>query len=132
MAPSASHRGSAGFTLLEVLVAAVIAALALGVLFSGAAGGIRTARIAAHVQEATSRAQSRLAVLAHGAPPPLGTQSGEDGGGFAWRTAVTRVASQAGLALLDLGVTLSWQLDGGTRAVTLHTRRLVPLPRQSP
>ncbi len=125
-------RGTAGFTLLEVLIAAVIAGLALGVLFGGAAGGVQTARIAAHVQEAVSRAQSRLAVLSHGAPPPPGAQSGDDGGGYSWGTQVVRVGAQGGLALIDIGVSLSWTFDGGSRVVVLHTRRLAPAPPQSP
>ena len=46
-----------GFTLLEVLVAFIIAALALGVLFQGGIGGLTTANAAARYDEALSRAQ---------------------------------------------------------------------------
>jgi general secretion pathway protein I len=121
-----------GFTLLEVLVAAVIAALALAVLFQGAAGGVQIARVADHMQEAVSRARSRLAVLEHGAPPAPGDQSGDDGGGFHWRTRVTQVGFGRGVALYDLAVAESWTIDGGTREVLLHGRRVAAAAPEPP
>lgn len=130
--PGARRAREAGFTLLEVLVAAAIAALALAVLFQGAMGGIRTARVADHLQEAVSRARSRLTVLEHGAMPLPGEQSGEDGGGFSWRSRVTQVGFGTGVALYDLAVWESWTLDGGTREVVLHGRRVAPAPREAP
>ena len=122
----------AGFTLLEVLVAAAIAALALAVLFQGAVSGVQTARVADHVQEAVSRARSRLAVLEHGAPPLPGDQSGDDGSGFHWRSRVTQVGFGTGVALYDLAVAESWTTDGGTREVVLHGRLVAPAPREAP
>ena len=122
----------AGFTLLEVLVASMVAALALGVLFGGAAGGVRSARVAGHVQEATARAQSRLTVLEHGPAPQPGESEGADGGGFRFRQFVTAVARAPGLALYDLAVTSSWNSDGGEREVTLRSRRVMPAPPETP
>ena len=121
-----------GFTLLEVLVAAAIAALALGVLFQGAAGGVRAARISAHVQEATSRAKSRMAVLERGGPVLEADNSGDDGGGFRWRTRVAQVARGRGVALYDLGVAITWATDGGQRQVALQSRRIAPAPPEPP
>ena len=121
-----------GFTLLEVLVAAAIAALALAVLFQGAAGGVRTARVADHVQEAVSRARSRLAVMEHGPAPLLGDQSGDDGGGFRWRSHVTQVGASGGAVLYDLAIAVSWTADGGEREVTLHGRRVAATPPEPP
>ena len=72
-----------GFTLLETLVAFLIAALAMGALMQGAAGGLQATRVAGHTQETLSRARSRLAAAAL-APVP-GEQQGDDGGGYAWR-----------------------------------------------
>lgn len=146
-ARGAAGRLAAGFTLLEVLVAFIIAALALAALFKGASGGLQSARIAAHYQEAVSRAQSRLAALSASIQP--GRQSGDDGGGFLWHTTVeagpavvvprptTRLGRQDvdRSVLYAVTVVLSWQMDGGVRQVVLSTQRLglaPPEPAQSP
>jgi general secretion pathway protein I len=131
-----------GFTLLEVLVAFIIAALALGALTQGAAGGLQSARVSGHYQEALSRARSRLATL--GAAPTPGEQRGDDGGGFAWQVDVVPVAT-AGRAregvdpprpgratLLAVTVRVSWRMDGGERAVVLTTERLGSAPPEPP
>ncbi len=123
----------AGFTLLEVLVAFVIAALALGVLFGGALGGLRSEHTADRMMEALSRAQSHLATVGHGVPLRPATQEGEDGTGFHWRITITpaeTAATQTGaaaaprLALYHVVVTESWPQEGGERSVVLRTQRL--------
>jgi general secretion pathway protein I len=125
-----SPRRASGFTLLEVLVAFIIAALALGVLFEGSISGLKSARLATHYEEALSRARSHLAVLMVQNGFQARRQSGDDGGGFRWQTQVTplAVAAVPGLkirpVLYALRVTISWQMDGGRRSVTLHSERL--------
>jgi general secretion pathway protein I len=79
-----------GFTLLEVLVAFVIAALAMGVLFSMAGSSLRAVEVAGRYQEAISRARSHLG--AGGATLIPGVQQGDDGGGFRWALQVAEVA----------------------------------------
>ena len=132
-----------GFTLLEVLVAFIIAAMAVAALLQGAAGGLQSARVAAHYQEAVARAQSRLAALSASIQP--GQQGGDDGGGFLWRTdvqagpavVVPRPATQLGpqgtdrTVLYAVTVAVSWQMDGGSRQVALSTQRLGPAPPES-
>ncbi len=110
-------RSDAGFTLLEVLVAFIIAALALAVLFDGAVGGLRSARLSAHYQEALSRARSRLAAVV----PTDADQQGDDGGGFHWHTQVTTLAAAPGSVLHGIRVVISWDSDGGTRDVALSS-----------
>ena len=132
-------RRDSGFTLLETLAAFLIAALALGALTQGAAGGLRAARVAGHTQEALSRARSRLAAAAL-APVP-GEQQGNDGGGYAWRVTTTLLLTappgrgdilRPGMALYAVRASVSWAMDGGTREVALDTQRVVPAQAQAP
>jgi general secretion pathway protein I len=146
---SASHAatrdGSSGFTLIEVLVAFVIAALALGVLYEGAAGGLRVGLRARRVAAALSHARSHLAALGAGALA-AGEQSGDDGGGFRWRGRVTPLATvplggdAAGvsdargprLVLYGIAVRIDWDADGGPGHVTLDSERLGLAPPPPP
>ncbi len=125
-----------GFTLLEVMVAFAIAALALTVLTQAASHGTLATSASVHMQEAISRAQSRLAAATL-APHP-GEQSGDDGGGFTWRTDVQTVATGAlrdheavRSTLYHISVEIFWRLDGGQRQVRLDTMRLAPAASRS-
>lgn len=127
------HRPEGGFLLLEVLVAFVIAALALAVLFRGAVAGLRATDIAGRYEQAVARARSHLAALggraSHFVP---GVATGDDGSGFRWETHTTPVGSLtiAGppperILLYRVSVTESWSAGHGTRReVQLTTARL--------
>lgn len=136
------RRGERGFTLLEVLIAFAIAAIALAVLYQGALGGLRGSSVAARVQEATVRARSHMAALGRGTALIAGDQDGDDGGGFRWHTRVVPLGTTSGhrgsdqgdeaddaprrpLSLFAVVVTISWQQDGVTRQITLESRRLM-------
>lgn len=119
-----------GFTLLEALIAFAIAAMALAALTQAAAGGLRSSLVAAHTEQALSRAKSRLTAAA--LAPVAGEQSGDDGGGFSWRTLVRpaetgRRAGASRAILYDIAAEVSWTMDGGARRVALDTLRLATL-----
>lgn len=134
--PTRTLPEDAGFTLLEVLVAFVIAALALGVLFEGAVGGIRATQVADRTAEALTRARSHLATVGNGVVLRPTTQEGDDGSLYHWTLRIAplqSVASGTGrqasrLVLYGVQVTESWpdSSSGGdhTRVVILRTRRL--------
>jgi len=131
-----------------VLVAFVIAALAGGALLSGVSDGLRVARVAAQTEPALSHARSHLAALGSGAAIVAGEQSGDDGGGFRWRTRVTQlVATQLGpdargggppvgvtrpaaaappsrAVLYAVAVVVSWGEGRAHREVTLRSERM--------
>ena len=97
MRPRPEGRAAAGFTLLEVLIAFAIAALAIGVMVEGVVGGLRAATTASQVQQAVALARSRLAAseaLVLAGPPPQPSQTGQDGM-FRWRVDLTPSASAA-------------------------------------
>ncbi len=123
-----------GFTLLEVLVAFAIASIALAVLFRGGVDGVFASRIAARTEEAVARAQSRLTAMCHGARLAPGTQSGNDGGGFAWRSEVLTAGTAnvargsddepkvpLKLTLFAVRVVVSWGDAPAARQVSLVT-----------
>jgi len=134
-----ARRGDEGFTLLEAVVAFAIAALALAVLYRGAAEGLRATRTAGDVREAIARARSHLAAQSVSLVP--GDQQGDDGGGFHWRIRTTPIGSfappagetgqPASVTLYALSVSISWKTDGHTREVQLDSERLGPGPLPS-
>lgn len=119
----ADPHSEAGFTLLEVMVAFVIAALATIVLYQAGFNGAAESATAARYQEAVVRAQSRLATLGTLTVLRAMQASGEDGGGFKWRISIRPESTDGqGLTLYDVQVTERF----GDRAVTLATKRLGP------
>ena len=140
------RRDSHGFTLLEVLVALLIAGLALGALFSGAITGMRSAQLSLDYGEAVSRARSHLAAVGVGAPLVAGTQHGDDGQGFTWRVAVRPLGTTAlqntnalvsattatRVSLFAVSVVIGWTKDGGHREVELTSDRIGPAPVARP
>jgi general secretion pathway protein I len=123
----------AGFTLLEVIVALAIAAVALVGLFQTGSGGFFAVDTAARAQEAVQRAQSHFAAVGRDAALVQGDFTDEDGGGYRWRLSVrpaaTRQVPAGGNAnatetLFDVEVAISWPSHSGDRAVVLKTLRL--------
>jgi general secretion pathway protein I len=128
-----------GFTLLEVLIAFVIAALAIGVLYGGTVTGLDATAVSAKYDEAVSLARSHLDPIGHGGPIALQETSGADGEGFTWHLRIRQAGSRPmqlndqdrandikpSIAVLyDVVVTESWAVAGRQRQVTLATRRL--------
>lgn len=134
----------AGFTLLEVLVAFAIAAPALTLLYRQGLVSMNVTRTAAAYQEAISRAQSRLDALGDDGLV-AGERTGDEGGGFRWRTRIAPVASTppprpvprgsryaGGTTLYAVIVEVSWSAPSGTRTFALDTRRLGPAEAGGP
>lgn len=137
-------RNSAGFMLLEVLVAFAIAALALGVLFHAGTSGLRLALVTSRYEEAVARAQSHLAMAVHAVPLEAGDWHGDDGGGYIWHLNVTPVATtsihnvsalarrgsaEVGLTLWSVTVSIGWRDGHGLRQVRLATEQAGEAPR---
>ena len=113
-------RAESGFTLLEVMAAFVIAALGSILLYQAGFEGMAGAGTAARLQEATVRAQSRLASVGVLGPLQAGQQSGDDGGGYHWEVSIKPDQSSGALTLYQVQVTERY----GDRQVTLSTERL--------
>src|SRR6266404_5140552 len=123
-----------GFTLLEVVVALAIAALAIVGLFQAASGGLLAVNTAGRVEEAVQRAQSHLAAVGRSAALIQGEFTDDDGGGYHWRLRARPVATRqvaapdgnatASVTLFDVEVAISWPGPSGERSVVLKTMRL--------
>ncbi len=143
-----SGRASQGFALIEVIIAFIIAAVALGVLFHTGIGSLSGTQTAARYEEALSRARSRLAISTHGAPLVPGDMEGDDGGGYHWHLHVAPISTTAvrpvglrdrerptwvKLALYNVSLRVSWAergSDGGRgREVRLETQHLQTSPQ---
>jgi general secretion pathway protein I len=127
-----ANRRSAGFTLLEVLIALVIAGLTLGALFRAVGVGLVAVDVASRYEEAAQRAQSHLAAVGEEVASLQGETEGDDGGGYRWRLRIIPVASwyeEAAASapfittLFDIEVAISWPSALSERSVALKTRR---------
>jgi len=125
-------RDDRGFTLLEVVVAVAIAALALVSLFQIGSIGLFAVDQATRADEAVERAQSHLAAYTGSGDIALGENEGDDGNGYHWRLSAQPVASQpasptngtSGATLYDIVVVVSWKSRGRDRSVALETQRI--------
>ena len=127
-------RHERGFTLIEVLVAFVIAALSLAVLARAAVDGVGNAHVAARYQEALARARSHLAGLP--SPPTAGDFKGDEGNGFHWHVRVVPGARETTrqnvqLTLYDIAVSITWDDGDRRRVVQIDTERAATSPQSS-
>jgi general secretion pathway protein I len=126
-------RDTRGFTLLEVLIAFVIAALALGVMFKVVVDALSSTAISARYEEAVVRARSHLAMATKGGSLMPGDWSGDDGDGYRWHIHVAPVSESAArrtggpavpLVLYAVSVSITWTENDHTRQVQLDTEQI--------
>lgn len=120
-----------GFTLLEVLIAFAIAAMALTGLFQSSRAGLDNTSIAARTLEAAGLAQSTLAAALRAEPVNPGTRTGGDAGGYVWQTVVTPAGAKppapgtaSGTTLYRVDVSVAWSAGARQRSVSLSGYRL--------
>ncbi|MGH6943465.1 MAG: type IV pilus modification PilV family protein [Geminicoccaceae bacterium] len=120
-----------GFTLLEVLVALVIFALAFGVFAQIVQTGLRQSASADAISAATLLARSQLARVGVELPLEVGDTAGEAEDGLRWHTEI-RLAEpppeQSDLAAYLVRVTVAWSESRREREVTLTTLQVGPPP----
>lgn len=132
------RRASAGFSLLELLVAFVILALTLSVMMRIFSGGLRNVDLAEDYSHAILLAESKLAEL--GVQPTEGETSGELNGKYRWHGHIRPWIDNAytlemgaqplPVRLMEIDVTVAWGGGDGTRSreVSLRTLQLAPGP----
>jgi len=127
------RRRARGFTLLEVLIAFVILALALGALMQTFGSGMRGVAASERHVMAALVARSLLERVGHDIPLEQGEVSGEEGA-FAWTVSMRRARradrrgnDQLVVVPYDVTVTVGWR---GGRGVTIESYRLAPIPAE--
>jgi general secretion pathway protein I len=126
-------------SLLEAIVALIIAGMAAVGLFEATGTGLRATQTASMYDQAIVRAKSRLAAATHGSNLATGDWRGDDGGGFRWRLHVAPVATASvrpiGLigprsaasipvVLYAVSVWVGWDDGGVEREVRLDTEQV--------
>lgn len=121
-----------GFSLLEVLVAFVIMALALGALYQALGGSLRGVAAAGDSTRAVLLAQSLLNLYDQ-VPPDGLAEAGDTPDGLAWdlRSAPFPVAIEnPHWELHEVVARVRWRDGGREREFALHT--LLPVASESP
>jgi general secretion pathway protein I len=133
-----SNANDSGFTLLEVIVAFAISALALSVLYEGASGGLAATQMAAKSSEALILARSHLAAIGHGEAIAPQETSGPDGHGFTWKLRIRQLKTRelnvsdsdrandtkpTNAVLFDVLVSEAWKDGPRERSVAIETHR---------
>jgi general secretion pathway protein I len=120
-----------GYTLIEVLVAFMILALALTVLMRIFSGGLRNVSVSSDYATATLIAESRLAAAGIDVPLVPGETSGTEGERFEWTVSVQDYepwpgyrSAAKGVDAYHVTVTVEWPHGDNTRRVGLSTVRL--------
>lgn len=120
-----------GFTILEVLVGFVVAALLLSIILSAFAGGLRNLVQTDRYSQAALIAQSRMAELGVTSPLQEGHFEGRDESGYGWQVTVAPLAwefftqlQDQGRVLYKVDVRVYWQSAGRLSNFELSSLRL--------
>jgi len=124
-------RPQQGFSLIEILVAFMILALSLTVIFRIFSGGLRNVALSEDYARAVLIAQSQLSVIGVSEPLQPGLTSGEWGERFRWQRMVEHYLPWqqdkemvATVKAYRVTVNVYWQHAGGTRQIRLSSVRL--------
>jgi general secretion pathway protein I len=125
------HCASRGYTLVEVMVAFVILAMALTVLLRIFSGGVRNIAVSADYARAVLIAESRLAAAGIDEPLFTGETRGIEDEEFEWTRSVTPYLPSPGyksqardLKAWHVTVTVGWPHGDGQRSIDMSTVRL--------
>jgi general secretion pathway protein I len=131
---SAEPRRAAGFTLLEVLVALVVAGLAMSAIVGVFGNSLAGHAVVSDAETALALAEEKLALAGAAAPLRPGSDKGVFADRFAWQTTVSRYADggdgkqtgqpKASEPLYRIAVDVAWQDGRRSRQLALSTLRL--------
>ncbi|MBV8535051.1 MAG: type II secretion system protein [Alphaproteobacteria bacterium] len=128
---------SAGFTLIEILVALALLGLTVGAIASVLGNSARGYNAADSAQTALSLAEDKLETAGVTGPLRAGQTEGQFDERFSWRVAVTNyrdkppvgaaAAQPGGMGLFRIEVTVGWREGVRESQIALSTIRLAPV-----
>jgi len=120
-----------GFSLLEILVAFSILAMALGVLYQIFSQGSRAAILTEEYTQAMIVAESRLASIGIDTNILMSGDQGTEDNKYHWTTSIQPYAGiddssvLTGASLYEVNVNVAWESLGKPYGVELHSLKLV-------
>ena len=131
-----ARRRQNGYTLIEVIVAFALLALALTLLLGTLSGAVRQVRWTGDAGNAALHAQSLLDTVGFGSPLEPGRSDGEfEGGRYRWSLAIAPweeplppnvPRTPAANRLYQVALSVQWGGGGPRERLELHSLRLVP------
>lgn len=131
-----ARRRQDGYTLIEVIVAFALLALALTLLLGTLSGAVRQVRWSGDAGNAALHAQSLLDTVGFGSPLEPGRSDGEfEGGRYRWSLAIAPwdeplppnvPRPPAGNRLYEVALSVQWGGGGPRERLELRSLRLVP------
>jgi general secretion pathway protein I len=134
--PSRHFFSTAGFTLIEVVVAMAILGVALTVIIELFSGGLRLARTSAEYTKAINYARMKMEEIAVKQKMEEGTQEGEFDHTFRWQVETKKVdvlPIEKGIdftpptELFQVKVNVLWKSGSRERSTRLETYRTIKL-----
>ena len=126
-----ARRQQRGFSLIEILVAFMILAISLTVIFRIFSGGLRNVALSEDYARAVLVAESQLATIGISEPLEAGTTTGEWGERFRWQRMIEQYRAweqdrelTVPVHAYRVTVNVDWDHAGSTRNVTLSSVRL--------
>jgi general secretion pathway protein I len=127
-----TDRRDSGYTLIEVLVAFIILALALTVLLRIFSGGLRNVSVSSDYARAALIAESSLAAAGVDEPLVPGAITGSEDGRFRWTRTVRDYqpypgyrSSARNIAAYHVTVSVEWPHGDSTRSIDVSVIRLL-------
>jgi general secretion pathway protein I len=132
-----SSKRQRGFSLIEILVAFMILAMSLTVIYRIFSGGLRNVALSEDYARAVLVAESQLAAIGISEPLVRGVSSGEWGERFRWQRVVEpyqpwEQGKELSTQLLAYRITVDvdWEHAGRSRQVSLSSVRLKPIEQK--
>ena len=126
-----AKRYQRGFSLIEILVAFMILAMSLSVIFRIFSGGLRNVALSEDYARAVLVAESQLSAIGISEPLEPGMTSGEWGERFRWERVVEDYSPweqpkelSSPLLAYRITVNVDWEHAGRSREISLSSVRL--------